>query len=200
MFLDNWYKAMLVFVKDERRSDPATVLVKAVDGTTGQCAPCYGSNNTYIFTPLSLFNQNPNSSYGYNPSMFFISNNNAVYYGSGNSTTSYPSNWGVIIGDGDTPVTIDDYCLSGNQITDFTATTGVTVTQNGNKITGSINYTITNTGAASFTIKEIGATCFMSAYSYGIAKRVMIYRKVLDTPITIAPGDSGIINLTIEIS
>lgn len=195
MFVDNWYKEMLAFVKDDRTNNADPVQVVATDGTTGNYQPGWASwvDQYVYYTPMSFFNQRGDKSW--NPTFFCVSNNAKVFFGSGLSSTTDPAVRGVVFGDGDTPVSMSDYWLSGNQIIDFTANSMITILQDGAKITGTATYTITNTGASSFTIKELGLT----HYAHPIDKRVMIYRKVLETPLTIEPNNYAMLDISIDI-
>lgn len=122
------------------------------------------------------------------PSLAYVSNNSNLFYESSSSSSSYARYCGVIFGDGDTPPALTDYSLSGNQITDFNATVALNTAVSDGKITGTAAYTITNTGASAFTIKEI-AVSIMGASSH----RVIIIRDLLDTPVTIEPGQTGVV-------
>ena len=56
-------------------------------------------------------------------------------------------------------------------------------------------YNITNTGASAFTIKEIGLVV-----KGNTGEEILVSRDLLASPITIAPGDTGIVTYKIEIS
>lgn len=115
---------------------------------------------------------------------------------------------GVIFGSGNTPATEDDYCLES------------IISQNVNLSKGSsrvfrwdfensklyigIDYTISNTGAESIEIKEVGKT--VSAYSSselngdatGNEFVVLLDRTVLDVPVIIPAGESGVVRYEFE--
>ena len=199
MFVNNWYQTMLVFTRDDRPYNNVPEMVVGWDGTSGYVNPTRGTSNSVYMTPMSLFNQKPDSED--NPSIYFLSNNTSIFYGSGGVSTSMPSYWGVVLGDGDAPESLSDYWLSGNQITDFTANTSITIYNDGGKVIGQATYTIRNTGASSFTIKELAISRWGgSNTSPSLSKRYIIYRKVLETPLTIAAGDTGMLTFIIEIS
>lgn len=136
----------------------------------------------------------------YNPSSFgdlrFLTDGTTTYYD--NSSETSPQGAGVIIGDGDVTPDYDDYNLSGTQITTFTATTAVSsVIDSNHHITVIATYNITNTGVSDFTVKEIGI-----AYGAadGTANSILMTRDLLITPVTISPGDTGIVTYKITIT
>lgn len=119
--------------------------------------------------------------------------NGTTYFLGANTYTE--DKCGVIFGDGETPPALTDYSLSGNQITDFTATTATTRAVVDEKIKVTITYNITNTGAASFTIKEMAASIRSTN-----GKQILLSRSLLETPVTIQPGETGVITYKMEIS
>lgn len=107
---------------------------------------------------------------------------------------------GVIIGTGTTPPTLDDYYLSGDLITGYTYSAAVSNTYDGDRVTITALYTITNTSAADFTVGEIGLIA--NLYQYNDAsgdKKALLERTVLDSPVTIPAGGVGQITYTITI-
>ncbi len=170
----------------------STISLKAYDGTDNVSFVSYNASESefpFVFAKSSGF-------WGYT-SLRQISNNSRLFYDS-TSTTTHASYSGVIIGDGDAEPSINDYKLSGNQITTFTANTAVTSAINGNKIEFIATYNITNTGGSDFTIKEIGMTRMSNIYAPSY--RVLLTHDLLATPVTIAAGDTGIVTYKIEIS
>ena len=125
-------------------------------------------------------------------SMYVLSNNTYLFYGQNSQNTSYASQGGVILGDGDTAPALTDYCLSGNQITNFIASTNINggVNSNGEVWVKAI-YNISNTGSSPFTIKEIGVT--RRNTSSGTIYRILLTHDILESPITIAAGESGVV-------
>lgn len=111
------------------------------------------------------------------------------------STIVSSSNGCVAFGDGDTPPTLDDYQLSGNHFTTYETTIANQVYPDSNKSVSI--YTITNTGTSAFTIKEIGL--FVSPYSNG-NQMGLVFREVLDSPVTIEPGGVGQVTLTLGVA
>ena len=123
--------------------------------------------------------------------------NGTTYYKENNTSTSNECFYGgVIFGDGDTAPALTDYCLSGNMITDFSASTAISRAIENGKIKATITYNILNTGASPIIIKEMG----VSIPNSGSSERILLSRFVLDTPVTIAPGDTGVVTYKIEIS
>lgn len=191
MFLDNWYKLLKaynevttqVYARD-------TTLVDLTGATVTGSAVTQTTNSTWQGMQLFL-----NAAQRTPPSIYVIYNGTSYFAGTSSGSAIYS---GVIIGDGDTPPALSDYCLSGNQITDFTATTTISTLYNNGKLIGIATYNITNTGASPFTIKEIGlAKVIESSSPYN---RVLVTRELLETPVTIAPGDTGVVTYKIEIS
>ena len=109
-------------------------------------------------------------------------------------STSYP---GIIIGTGDTPPTLDDYCLSGDLITSFTSSVVPTYECNDSGATLTALCTITNSGSKAFTIREVGV--FGKAGSSSSASDAcLVERTVLDAPLTIDPSGVGQLTYTIK--
>lgn len=101
----------------------------------------------------------------------------------------------IAFGDGDTPPTLDDYQLSGNHITTYSVTNETQFDFDaGNSVT---TYTITNTGTSAFTIKEIG---IVTSTSTAASDHALIFREVLDAPVTIEPGGVGQVTLTLGVA
>lgn len=127
------------------------------------------------------FGMGPGSGYGTDPAYNIL-----------NNISTSKTCQGVVFGDGDAPAALDDYWLSGNQITTITATITDLSTGDENGVSIKRVFTITNTGSTEITIKEVGwlANCFYSksssAYYYALFERT-----VLDTPVTIPGGGIG---------
>ena len=117
--------------------------------------------------------------------------------------TISPSSAGIAVGSGSTPATVDDYCLENMITSGITATIPATATatyDNTHKqYVVSKDITIANTGSASITISEIGILASVKyADSVGVSASansatVLADRTVLDTPVTIPAGESGVI-------
>lgn len=110
--------------------------------------------------------------------------------------TSLSGYGGVILGDGDTPPTSDDYKLAGNIISGYTYSSTLKRVVSDTAVTAKAVYTITNTGSAEITIKEIGLIGFTTSGG-AAASAVLFDRTVLDTPVTIPAGGVGQVEYTI---
>lgn len=175
MFTKNWYRALGQYLSY---------------GHAGSKVVGYDSSEWALAIPSSSFFQIAASSVDniYCPSMYIM-----------RTTIDHYSAGGVIIGDGDTAPTVNDYKLSGNLISTFTYSAAVTAedTDDGVIITGL--YTITNSGTETITIKEIGLVATPTNNS-GLRYRLLIERTVLETPITIEPGGVGQVTYTIRMN
>lgn len=100
---------------------------------------------------------------------------------------------GVVLGDGDTPVSSNDYRLAGNLITGFVYSQTSEAGRTGQKVWAKGKYTITNNNASHITIREIGMLQAYASSSY-----CMIDRQLLDSPITIEAGGVGQLEYSIE--
>lgn len=113
-----------------------------------------------------------------------------------------PGSAGIAVGSGSTPATVDDYHLENMITSGITATIPVSATltyDNTHKqYVASKDIAIANNGSASITISEIGIivgakyadSVGSSASSTGY---VLADRTVLDTPVTIPAGQSGVV-------
>ena len=129
--------------------------------------------------------------------------------GYANSTVTLSANSaGISIGTGTTPATEDDYQLEA------TITSGINITLTGTSYGADsprspyikFDITVTNIGSETITVGEIGykqtakATRIVGG-TLGAASSesvLLIDRTVLDTPVTIAPGDAGIVTYKIR--
>lgn len=124
-----------------------------------------------------------------------LSNGTIVYCANNNTFTPYATG-GVILGDGNTAPTVNDYRLSGNMLTTFSASISISRTTLADQFYGTATYTITNTGADTLNIREIAA----SIPSVATDKRILLTRDVLPSPVIIEPGETGILAYKIKIS
>ncbi len=95
----------------------------------------------------------------------------------------------LMLGTGDEAPTYDDYQLSGTRITTFSESHTSAQSLEGEMST-EITYTITNTGSASFTVREIGYFARIQYSSSGYSN-TLLERTVLDAPLTLEPGAVG---------
>lgn len=100
----------------------------------------------------------------------------------------------VAFGDGNVPVTMDDYNLSGDHIRTYTAL--LNRAMNDDFDTSTVTYTITNTGTQAFTIREVGVYVVSSSSDY----TALAYREVLPDPLTIEPNGVGQVTLTFNVN
>lgn len=126
----------------------------------------------------------------------------AYYHGySFKASTSYNSD-GIWVGTGNTPSTENDYFLESPVTSGCTGTTAKQSIYDAttNSIINRMIVTITNNTDSDLIISEIGKTCVFDTAStkggsvnYG-RKGVLIDRTILDSPITIPSGESGVIH------
>lgn len=139
-----------------------------------------------------------------NTTTYISGNANSTNFSSLITSALGNSSAGIAIGSGETTPTENDYTLA-NQITSgfsgSAAAPSVVYDSENNVYISRIVVTITNTGESALTIKEIGlfetygtAAALGSAISTGTTKSLMIDRTVLDSPLTIAAGTSGVIH------
>lgn len=94
----------------------------------------------------------------------------------------------IVFGDGDTPVELSDFSVSGNVIGNIgcTSMSGVYI-ENGIRYT----YTFINRGSEA-TIKEV---CIFDNFTLNTtARKVALWREVFDEPLTVGAGESFIYN------
>lgn len=107
---------------------------------------------------------------------------------------TYP---GVLFGNGDTPVSFNDYCLSGSIVPVTNVSCVPSPATSESYAENTYIYTITNTSSAEMVIKEVGLLAAMvtneSNYQYGL-----IERTVLDNPVTIPAGSVGMVKYTLR--
>ena len=200
MFNENFYKALEHVLKGVPSTNIALI---NTDGTSQNVSPIsYTNNYVKIFPAFGKINSNtpPQQVDNCSGSLIYINNGTTIYFGTGSyPVSSMQQYYGVWLGDGDTAPAYDDYTLSGNRITDFSATTGVAtaITSNGIKVTGT--YVITNTGAAAITIREIALTAAFGTFN-GATQTTpfMIERTVLSSPVIIQPGDNATLQYTLN--
>ena len=102
----------------------------------------------------------------------------------------------VTVGSGSTPPTLDDYKVE-NPLS-YIASSGLTTTTDEN-LSMLKTFGIVNQGTESCTIREVGlwgTSYYKNGNSY--TNVVLIYRKVLDEPYTLAPGESGYMTLKFD--
>ena len=123
-----------------------------------------------------------------------------------NGTCTYGSSSGsgafhVIAGAGDAAVTEEDYDMAdisilANDKLRPIQQTATYAQSNGAVITTSYR----NDSAAPITVKEIGVAYKNSNTAYSKAANILVARKVLDTPVTIQPGETYVFSYNFKIA
>ena len=113
--------------------------------------------------------------------------------GSSSMLIGYCTNF--VVGSGTTPVTSDDYKVE-QEIVSGLACDAVTTQVHEDTHTVVFRKTIRNTSSADITVSEVGLTGAVNTNS-GMSQ-ALIYREILQTPVTIAPGESATIRMAIE--
>lgn len=177
MFTKNWYK----FISLQIGQGPETVKLTytTVSGTTvnGQ----YNNDALHIAC---------NVDHSYVPSIYKLRTSL--------DTSSYP---GVYLGNGTIEPTYDDYWLSGDIISTYTYTATVTSAFDDEGLVVTALYTLTNTGSEAFTVNEIGLVGNSNPSSgKGSKYNALLERTLLESPVTIEPGEVGQITYTIRMN
>lgn len=110
------------------------------------------------------------------------------------------SNTGVAFGTGSTPPSLDDYWLSGDLITEISIVAQrITRANTEGGVGFTSKLTVENTGSDSIVINEMAivAKCYKGGTTANGS--VMVDRTVLDTPLTLAPGEQGTIDYTFNL-
>lgn len=119
------------------------------------------------------------------------------HYGSNNGYNSAH----VIVGGGDTPVTKEDYDMADTSILGNDKLRSVRQTATYNASNGAVVTTMwRNDSAAPITVKEIGVAYKADMTAYDKTKNVLLARKVLDSPVTIQPGESYVFTYNFKIT
>lgn len=178
MLLKNWYKLLArVFSNTADENTHAT----NTDGSKGSASAANSSAN--------------NGGCCLSPT---VQSSMAPYMGW--PRAGYANAGGVVFGNGSGPVSFDDYKLSGDVHTNFSASNVTpTITTDENGVTLTALYTITNTGDAEMVISEIGLLACRAQVS-SAAWSVLVEHTVLDTPVTIAAGGVGQVTYTIRMN
>ena len=152
---------------------------KAYNGSTPQIGPSDQTAVRDIFANVAQAMNNMSSNYTapFEPSFNYNVGCTFMGYGSG-----------------DTEPTADDYNLESviSTLTASGATQGITAT--GKQYT----QVITNETANTITVKEIGLYALFYSASIPGLRPALLYREVLDTPVTLQPGQTD--TFTVEIT
>ena len=116
--------------------------------------------------------------------------------------------YSICMGTGNTPVTYDDYRLSGDVISYKLALVKRTVAwdSENKKFKHTAIYTCTNTGESDVTISEWGIFRpltndgnIASTYNNNDSWITLMFREVLDEPVTIAAGTTGTLTFSMDV-
>ena len=113
--------------------------------------------------------------------------------GSNSNHIGYYPNF--VVGSGTTAVTADDYRVE-KEIVSGLACEALTSEVNEANHTAVFRKTLRNTSDADITITEVGLTG--PVYTNSGPTQALIYREILETPVTIAPGESATLKITVE--
>lgn len=184
MYTNNYKKIMGTAISTPQGSISSTFI-----------ANIYGSSNPVIATD--------GEAYGYTASVYLKNflglycnscnedcTENISSYSAGNRSTT---GCYICCGTGNTPESITDYKL--DSFVELELVNG-SVGFSTSKIL-SINTTFKNNTNSSITIKEIGLYS-RPATSISAHSKILIYRKVLDTPVTIAPDEVYTFTITLN--
>lgn len=136
--------------------------------------------------------------------MFFNTSNSPKYlfeyFTNANKTVVTSVNSpGAAFGTGSTSPTPDDYWLSGDLITTIRiVATTVTVSIANGSYTFTNTMTVTNSGTDTVVINELGIMSNAHHDSSGLTA-ILLDRTVFDTPLTLAPGEQGVITYTFNL-
>lgn len=97
----------------------------------------------------------------------------------------------VVIGAGDTPPTVNDYDLADSSIMASDKMASLTQATSWTKQDGTaVTVQWVNNSNAPITVKEVGLALKLSNTAYSKAANALVARKVLDTPVTVQPGET----------
>lgn len=190
MLNNNGLKFIQGFLATNDRTNEITVQLKRVEGYESGFRVVYTNAGVLGWAPAAQ--NGSNSDAGYRGGLYYLSNGTTVYYGS--NSMPGDNTWGVRLGDGDAAPALSDIQLSGNAITTFSATTAVLNTISDGHISIIATYNINNTGGSPFTIKEYGVF-IKNNYGYS----AMIARGLLDSPLTLNAGASGVVTIKLTL-
>lgn len=127
-----------------------------------------------------------------------------IYSSEAISSPGIMSEGAICLGDGDTPVTYDDYALSGASISNKLVRISRTKTwdSENKKWVVKLVCGYENTGTTDIVIKEWGLMHGISSsyIVYGINQYItLMFREVLEEPITIPAGESATIHFTLDV-
>lgn len=146
-----------------------------------------------IFDNANVTYVNGNQQDAYRISQIFSALNGNSYANSGGGSV-----W-LDVGYGDTPETFDDIKLSNSNYSDRKLTVlSMTSLSKSSKELINITETVRNDTDNNAIVKEIGYIC-NPTYQGNLNYCVLLMRKVLDNPVTIAPGESYSFNYIVRL-
>lgn len=114
------------------------------------------------------------------------------------TTAAYNANHGMAFGTGTVPPTLEDYWLSGDVITTLQIVACVITSDINNAVQMKNEVTVKNTSnTETVVINEMGIIGKFYYGSSGVA--CLVDRTVLDAPLTLAPGEQGVITYTFNL-
>lgn len=128
-----------------------------------------------------------------NPGRYAKVNQGRGVYNASAAVIDYPG-LSLVLGKGDTPPTLDDYTLADP------VTENLTVTKRSGSNTKDAKsvWTVTNNETSSITLKEFGfMNCTPSSNGTNIDNNILYVRGLFDTPVTIAPGETKAIMISL---
>ena len=160
----------------------------------GHCASAAGLDTVYntggnLVSPIS----------GHNYKFAFSPLNNVYGAYDRNSSTTYCMNL-IRFGTSDTTPTAADIDL-GNPWSSgisYVSVNSGTPSVSGSAVSRTFTVTVQNTAAASVTVREFGIFCYLSGSPE--SGYVMLYRAVLDEPVTIAQYESATLTFTVTMT
>lgn len=170
MLTNNFYQAMRAFLTN------STMQITTLANTTGNYS-ITSDKSYYIFRGFA--------------------NNDSRYVV---KTAAANETWGMAFGTGTVPPTPADYWLSGNVITTLNIVACTVTSNNGDGFLRMINdVTVKNTSdTETVVINEMGVIG-QSYYGSSTKYACLVDRTVLDTPLTLAPGEQGVITYTFNL-
>lgn len=109
---------------------------------------------------------------------------------------------GVRIGNGTTPATPNDYKLESQITSGFSYynQSGASLSADEDGVSMFATYAITNTSAEPLVISEIGVFASVCQSNTSATTSALLERTVLETPITISPGEAKTLTYTIRLN
>ena len=169
-------------------------LAAYVLGATYTGDPVFGDGYlTVKHADGSVYNLDMSSkSRAYTGKSFSIGRSESTIAGSYSTNSGYPR---IIFGTGNSAVTYDDFKLESEYSNISKASFVVTepvYNASTKKYTNTVSFVLTNTGTEDVTIREVGVNMevIVKPGAYPSEKDVLVYREVIDEPVTIAANAS----------